>query len=207
MALRAFVNFNYDLRKPLNSKQKAKITNAFREVQELAAQPHQIYRPRNKENLEIAQRQSAGRPLKNFRVAFIGNTGHKGKVQIRSNGTVTVKSENLITNSPLFSPKKFARDPIAEIMRTARAAGGKRFAIRVGKYRTLATYDLPSLIKELEKWKAKYGGAAFVTGIVSFNFRNQKDFAAAQREFLHKRAAAKKANRSSRRRLAKKGRN
>jgi hypothetical protein len=50
-AIRPFIDFNYDLRKPLSKYQKAKIKTYYDEIDQLTARPNKVYRPRKKENL------------------------------------------------------------------------------------------------------------------------------------------------------------
>lgn len=54
-AIRSFVDFNYDLRKPLHAASKAKIDRYFDAINAVQARPNKVYRSKNKKRVREVQ--------------------------------------------------------------------------------------------------------------------------------------------------------
>lgn len=96
-AIRPYVDFNYDLRRPLSSAAKAKITRYYEYIQKLTVRPHQVYRSSNDKNLKAVQRFSqhdTKHPA--LKVAFVPNAGvERMSLTVTKDGKVRGKTGNI----------------------------------------------------------------------------------------------------------------
>lgn len=96
--IRPFVDFNYDLRKPLSSAAKAQISKYYGYIQKLTVREHQVYRSTNKDNLRAVQRFAQHDPKKynRIKVAFVPNAGtERMKLTIGKDGRVRGTTGNI----------------------------------------------------------------------------------------------------------------
>src|SRR4051812_16427516 len=81
--IRRFVEFDYDLRKPLTKSAKSKIKRYHDEITALTNRPYQVFRPRSKQHLREAQEFAQHEQfLPKLRVAFIPTDG-ANKVELK----------------------------------------------------------------------------------------------------------------------------
>lgn len=122
-AIRPFVNFNYDLTKPLAPASKGKIRRYFEHLEALSARDNQIYRARKKSNLrrvqEAAQNEMGAFP--DFKVAFVPKNKNVGriKIKIRKNDVV-FEGEKTSRNFIPLDPQSLATDPIPTVAKAVR---------------------------------------------------------------------------------------
>ena len=133
-AIRSFVNFDYDLRKPLTEYQKRKVRDYYDEIDALTNRANQIYRPRKKENLFAAQRLAQHeKMLPGLKVAFIP-TAEPVKVTLTKTGG-SYKTKHIKTKVITINPKSLASNPDREIRRVLKVAkGASNFHILAGRY-------------------------------------------------------------------------
>ena len=97
-SIRPFVSFNYDLRQPLSSAAKAKITRYYEYIQKLTVRQHQVYRSSNPDNLRAVQRFAQHDPKRygEIKVAFVPNAGaERMKLTIGADGRVRGATRNI----------------------------------------------------------------------------------------------------------------
>lgn len=137
--IRPYVNFDYDLRKPLTAAAQRKILKYWRVVDSLKARNHIVYRPRNKANLRAAQQFAQHEEfLPEINAAFIPVADpESAKLKIRRGKQLrfSVRERGIERESLPFSPFKLARNPAAHIKETlAQEPTATHFAIQAGKY-------------------------------------------------------------------------
>lgn len=112
----------YDLRKPLTKARKVRINKYAREVAALTSRENYLFRPRNKNNLKMAQRvaqHDAGFPA--LKVAFIpwtkpqGARDAKPEIKFRKKGLV-IETSNYRKQFIPFDLEKLADDSELEII-------------------------------------------------------------------------------------------
>lgn len=112
-AIRPFVNFDFDLRKPLSKSDKAKITKYFNLVNKYKQNSHHVYYPRKNNNKAIALRYAGQKPDKNIKAVFIPG---KGNIRVKiKGGRVHTYSTYVHADFYPIDPIKLVRDPDAEI--------------------------------------------------------------------------------------------
>ena len=210
-SIRSFVDFDYDLRKPLHSSQKAKINRYFRAIDQIQARGNKLYRSQNRNRVKAVQR--AGRNefenLPEIKVAFISSSqANPAKVRFR-NGKVKISHENFDELYIEFDMRNLADDASAEIQRALKQAprGAKWFRVNAGKF----TISQPRVKDRVEPFilqlQKKYndfrddGKLAnnnwrnWLNGITTVQTKNQTEL----KEFLRKESAEKQARKKRRR--------
>jgi hypothetical protein len=112
-AIRPFIDFNYDLRKPLSKYQKAKIKTYYDEIDQLTARPYHAYRPRKSERLKKAQQFAQHeKQLKGLKVAFIPTNGiEKPKITFNKAGDLIAETKHVRTEFIPFDPELLIDSP------------------------------------------------------------------------------------------------
>lgn len=168
-AIRPYVNFNYNLKKPLSSYAKAKIKKYFDQIEALKARNHIEYRPRRRDRLkaaqEFAQHETA---LPGLRVAFIpvaNRATAKLKVGRGKTPRFTIKEIRGIERRSIpLRPRALIRNTKAEIDRVlAVEPKATHFAIQAGKYEISHALSRERLLPRVRQLMERYseGGAKF----------------------------------------------
>jgi len=200
-AMRAYVDFDYDLRKPLSPQSKAKIGKYYKALQDYVSEvPNGIkeFRPRSRQHLKTAQA-AAGMDsrLKQFKVAFIP-LPERGDAKIKFNkkGQMRIVSKHTTTSFIPLNPEKLAvDDPLPYIQKKLSSNKYPRYTVNYGEY-TSPVMSADFAAEHIAKLTGKYSVpqannyfANWLTGAWGLNFRNQDDAIAYN---VAKNAASKK---------------
>ena len=151
--IRPYVNFNFDLRKPLSTYAKRKIKRYWDEIDRLSSRPHQIYRPRRKDHLQKAQAfAQQDKPLRGLKVAFIPNNGPKGKVHFTPSGEIKFKSEFVTTSLIEFDIPELIDDPAEHVRQKIKHRTENSYTVQAGDFELPIGVDkklLPEFVAEL----------------------------------------------------------
>lgn len=168
-AIRPYVNFNYNLRKPLTAHAKAKIKKYFDEIEALKARNHVIYRPRRADRLKAAQEFAQHENhLPGLRAAFIpvaNPATAKLKVGRGRVPRFTVKEVRGIERVSIpLRPRALIKDTAAEIGRAlSKEPKATHFAIQAGKYEISHALGRERVLPRVRQLMERYseGGAKF----------------------------------------------
>lgn len=207
-AIRPFVDFDHDLRKPLSSAAKAQITRYYEYIQKLTVRPHQVYRSKDPARLAAVQRFAQHDPGKHLRltVAFVPNPGtEKMRLRIDKNGRVHGKTENIAkVEIPLDHARlvKEGRPYIDKAINKAPKA--KLYVVQAGEFEVPAAKGRQFITDYVAQLMARYGADQFdredknshyygnwMFGITGYNFHEQasiEQYRAAQRKQTKQRA-------------------
>lgn len=195
-AIRPYVSFNYDMRKPLTSYQKRKIKKYYDEVQGLTARSFQTYRPRNKARLAKAMQYSGqNKKLSEFKAALIPTPGQsKVKVKFNKAGRLRVESQySSSTVVPLYIDQLLTR-PDAHIAEQLASVDGNAFTIMADIHEIPQVVDRELVAREVGKLMMKYSDdeknnwfGNWLHGLRSHTFKNQS----AIHEYLRDKEAAR----------------
>ena len=214
-AIRPYVDFDYDLRKPLSSAAKAQITRYYGYIQKLTVRPHQIYRSTDPDKLRAVQRFAQHDPKKHQRlkVAFVPNAGgERMKLRIDKNGRVHGKTGNIAQVEIPLDPLELAEaDANGEAMEYIDAAidaapPAKRYVVQAGEFEVPAAKHRNFITEYVAQLMAKYGADKYseddknshyygnwMFGIIGYNFHNQAqldDYRSTKRRLTKERARA-----------------
>ncbi len=209
-AIRKYVNFDYDLRKPLSKYQKSKIKKYFDAMEALTARPNQVYRPRSKKHLKTAQRYSQhpeGLPA--FKVAFVPNSGTREKIAFHKDGTMVLRSSEHITREVItWNMDDFLNDPYLTVEQAIEDSDGRAFSALCGEFeRTTVSSNKKLTPETIAKLASRYSADNGISedannhhknwlfGIAAYKFDNQADFG----EYSKEKNKAKKDHKDERR--------
>lgn len=185
-AIRSFVNFDYDLRKPLTKHQKRRIKTYFDEIDALTARPYHAYRPKDKARLRTAQEYAQHeKRLPGLKVAFIPTNGvEKPKIRFTKSGELIAETKHirtrflefdelaLIEDAKAHTNDVISQDPIA-----------KSFTILAGRYEIPNSYSRERVGEWVAKFAEKYGNqdlnnyfGNWMVGLSAHHFKEQADF-------------------------------
>lgn len=184
-AIRPFIDFNYDLRKPLSNYQKRKIKEYYDEINALTARPYYVYRPRKSERLTKAQQYAQHeKQLKGLKVAFIPTNGiEKPKISFNKSGDLIAETKHVKTEFIPFDPDLLVDDPENYTRDLIDDIDAKRFTILAGKYEIPNSYSKSRLPANVAKLAGKYGNpdlnnyfGNWMVGLSAHTFSEQADF-------------------------------
>lgn len=184
-AIRPFIDFNYDLRKPLSKYQKAKIKTYYDEINALTARPYHVYRPRKSERLTKAQQFAQHeKQLKGLKVAFIPTNGiEKPKISFNKSGDLIAETKHVRTEFIPFEPNQLINDPETYARDLINDIDAKRFTILAGKYEIPNSYSKSRLPANVAKLAGKYGNpdlnnyfGNWMVGLSAHRFSEQESF-------------------------------
>lgn len=158
--IRPYVEFNYDLRKPLSAAAKRKIKTYYDEIQALTNRPYQVFRPRTKahraEAQEFAQHEKV---LPQLKVAFVPTNGHeKLKIRFTAKGVIA-KSEHVTIEHIRLSTNALLRDAAAHVNERIKSTTAKQFTIQAGRYEIPAGFAREVIGAGVARYVSKYGNA------------------------------------------------
>lgn len=184
-AIRPFIDFNYDLRKPLSNYQKRKIKEYYDEINALTARPYYVYRPHKSERLAKAQQYAQHeKQLKGLKVAFIPTNGiEKPKISFNKSGDLIAETKHVKTEFIPFDPDLLIDDPESYTRDLIDDIDAKRFTILAGKYEIPNSYSKSRLPANVAKLAGKYGNpdlnnyfGNWMVGLSAHTFSEQADF-------------------------------
>lgn len=225
-AIRKYVEFDFDLRKPLASSQKRKINRYYDAIYAIQARANHVFRSSDKARVRTVQRYSRNEfeALPQIKVAFMeyndGNTIEK--IRFNERGEVSVTYKYFRMDFLEFDQERLAVDPDAEIAETLdRAEPAFTYRIAAGKYSIERPRSREQLPDEIKRLMNRYGmdptlrahkdeAAAenhkwenWLTGVIPLYVRNQdelREFRQRDEEMRRKRQKQRKAEREKRRR-------
>ncbi len=132
--LRGFVDFDYDLRKPLSPRSKGKIEKYWLQLNEAQGQAYRIYRPRNKSRLNKVK-DATGFNLPGFKAVIIPSPDPKNPYKVKEKGGQIVFSNSAGEKVFIkFNMPNLLKDADGEITKALNKAKGDRIAIACGKF-------------------------------------------------------------------------
>lgn len=159
--IRKFVDFDYDLRKPLTPSAQRKIKKYHDEISALTNRPYQVFRPRNKAHRVQAQRFAQHEThLPGLKVAFIPTDGiNPVKLKFTKRGVVAKTAHVQWEIIPL-SQAGLYKDAAAEVEKRIRRRKETQFTINAGKYEIPQPYIKESLPAAVAALVMRYGEAS-----------------------------------------------
>lgn len=184
-ALRPYVNFNYDLRKPFTKYQKTKINQYFREYERLTRdKPYdiQVYRTKNKDRLKKA-REFGGNDtrLPGFRVAFIPKTSPEQKIKFSKSGDPYIVSKYVREQFIPIDHDILTVDNIKDyIDDKVKNRPEKVFTVQCGDYELKQSFSRDTIWTEVSRLMHDYSDPEtnkfygnWMRGLVAYTFTNQ----------------------------------
>lgn len=159
--IRKFVDFDYDLRKPLTPYAQRKIKKYHDEISALTNRPYQVFRPRSSAHRVQAQRFAQHEThLPGLKVAFIPTDGiNPVRLKFTKHGVVA-KTEHVQWEVIQLSQAGLYKDAAAEVERKIRRRPESQFTINAGKYEIPQPYIKESLPGAVARLVMRYGEAS-----------------------------------------------
>lgn len=156
--IRKFVNFDYDLRKPLSVSAKKKIKQYHDEISALTNRPYQVYRARNPKHLRKAQEFAQHeKRLPGLKVAFIPTDGaNRVKLTFAKKGVIAHTEHVTSWRVPLDVYELFD-DPEGHVNRVLKRVHAGQFTIEAGKYEIPQGYIKETVGKAVARLTMRYG--------------------------------------------------
>lgn len=160
-AIRPFVNFDYDLRKPLHSSQKRKINRYFEAIKEASAGGKKVYRSRNKKRVRAVQRAADNefQNLPDVKVAFYDSPpGNPRRVRFTDDGRVRFNAANFNMEEILIPASRLATDPENAVNEAIEENGtpAKFFQVKTGKHRSTRIESRNTIGDLVARWVEEY---------------------------------------------------
>lgn len=217
--IRPFVNFNYDLRKPLTKSAKAKIKKYHDLISEFKSHTVTVKRFKRKDRLKAAQAYSQtpkGYPA--LKVAFIpgedvpelkwtGKNKLKIKVKKKGGGEILVDFIEFDEDAILDDPGEHVRELLKE------HPDAKWFTIAAGIHEMRHAHKRNFIAREVERLAMRYSGDApfsnpdqnhyygnWMRGLRVYDFKNQESAASYMQHKQEIAAALAKKRKNARRR-------
>jgi len=207
--IRRFVDFDYDLRKPLSKAAKRKIKEYHDEITALTNRPYQVYRPKRRDHLHEAQEFAQhGKRLPGLKVAFLPVDGsNKVKLRFTKHGVVG-KTKHVVITDVKLSVSQLLINPEKHVNERIAGNPAKQFTVQAGRYEIPSPY-LPSTIgKAVARLVSRYGAESgydednnhyfgrWLHGLKAYEFEQQ----AGLQEYLIEKAKNIKEGKRARRR-------
>jgi hypothetical protein len=184
-AIRPFIDFDYDLRKPLTKYQKSRIREYYKEVDALTARPYYVFRPRSKQHLIKAQQFAQHeKSLPGLKVAFIPTSGTTKPIIRFKNGKYTQTIDHVTTELIQFNKTELIKDSkghVENVIKEKRNA--KRFTILAGRYEIPRSYSRNLIAQYVAQYTAKYSNpdknnyfGNWMVGLAAHHFKDQATF-------------------------------
>jgi len=184
--IRKFVDFDFDLRKPLSKYQKAKIKKYHHEIDALPSRPYHAYRSKDKKRLQRAQEFAQHeKRLPGLKVAFIPTDGeHRPKIRVNKKGEITATTDHVITRGLELDTFELLENPVEHV--NAVIAGhpdAKSFTVKAGRFEIPQPHSRATIANYVARLTARYYAGAghhyhgnWLHGLSSHQFKNQADF-------------------------------
>lgn len=159
--IRKFVDFDYDLRKPLTPYAQRKIKKYHDEIAALTNRPYQVFRARSKAHRVQAQRFAQHEThLPGLKVAFIPTDGiNPVRLKFTQHGVVA-KTKHVQWEIIPLSKAGLYKDAAAEVEKRIRRRKEVQYTINAGKYEIPQPYIKESLPQAVARLVMKYGEAS-----------------------------------------------
>ena len=193
--IRPYINFNYNLNKPLTAYAKRKIKKYHDALVTMTARPNRVYRPRDKKKLKTAMVAAGGAYMRGFNAVFVevNPSADYTKIKTDNGFLVTVNEHTKNTFLPLnmekllTDPGKHTRDVIDQVPHI------KHFSLLARDFEILSAFDAEGIIDYVVRMLSSYGAMtlrggearyrdAWILGLTGHEFRNQYDFFTYQSE-------------------------
>jgi len=186
--IRRFVDFDYDLRKPLTKSQRAKVRRYYEEISALTNRPYQVFKSRNKKNLRDAQiYANNGRNLPGLTVAFIPTDGkNRVKLTFRKKGVIA-KTKHVTATVIYLDTDELLVDPVAHVNDLIKNHPAEQFTVRADVYEIPSPYMRSTIGDAVARYVNRYGEANGLTpddnhyyahwlhGLNAYTFQDQGD--------------------------------
>jgi hypothetical protein len=209
-AIRGFINFDFDLRKPLSRYQKQKIKTYYDEIDALTARPYYSYRPRDKTRLAKAQKYAQHeKSLPGLKVAFIPTNGKdKPKIRYNNKSELIVSTKHISSRLLEFDKNELIKDAKSHVEKVIkRDKTAKRFTILAGKYEIPNSYSRSIVPEQVVNLALKYSAPEannyfgnWMVGLTAHHFHDQADFDEYRNAKMKAKVKHKAARRNSKRR-------
>jgi hypothetical protein len=210
--IRPYVDFNYNLNKPLSKYAKAKIKRYYDEIDSLSARGHIIYRPRNKARRKAAiEYAGQDKSLTQLKTVLIPVANPEKRPQLKfKNNKLILKGEFVTTEIIPFDQFELIKDPEKHAAQVISALpNDARFTIRVGEGgrfeipQDIEKSRIPSRVQILttnynDKDRNDYFGN-WLFGVQMHTFDNQADFSEYQDAKFKAKKKLKKQRQSAKR--------
>lgn len=197
-AIRSYVDFDYDLRKPLTKYQKSKIKKYFNEIDALTARPYQVYRPRTKDHLKKAQDFAQHeKRLPGLKVAFIPTNGKdRARIRFDSKGNIETVTNHITTRGLSLNTDALLKDPIKHVNQVIKKEPhAKRFSVLCGRFEIPVTHSRETVAGYVAFLTGKYTAdkgnhfhGNWLHGLAAHYFTDQSSF----NDYMTEKQAAKK---------------
>lgn len=184
--IRKYVNFDYDLRKPLSNYEKRKIKKYWDEIHALTARPYHVYRPRTADHLKKAQEFAQHeKRLPGLKVAFIPTNGtEKPRIRFTKDGEITATTEHVTTRVvQLDMMQLIEREADYIKVVVAENPDAKSFTVLCGRYEIPVGVSPSRLPAYVGKLTAKYSNVDannyfgnWLHGLAAHHFKEQASF-------------------------------
>lgn len=185
-AIRPYINFNYDLRRPLTHHQKARIREYYKEIAELTQRGAIVFRPRRKDHLKTAQKFAQHeKHLPGLKVAFIPIASETDIPQVKFNkkGDIVVKGKYVRSKFIKLSVDGLIKDAKSEVERAIKKVkDAKAFQVQAGKHLIAETFSRETIAMNVARLQQKYSNddksnyfGNWMHGLLAHNFKNQSD--------------------------------
>lgn len=180
--IRPYINFNYDLRKPLSKTQKRKIAVYYNELAALFSRPYQIYRPKGgRASKKLQAFAQHDRYLPGLKVAVIPNNGEEMKITKNKKGEYKAKGEFVEFSTVPLDTDELLENPEAHVNERIEQYPAKQYTIQAGRYE-IPIPHLPNTVgKAVAKLCAKYSDESdnhyfgnWLHGLIRYKFHNQE---------------------------------
>lgn len=181
--IRPYVNFDYDLRKPLTAAAKRKIKLYHDEVEALTARPYQVYRPRRRDHLAQVQDFSQHeKKLPGLKVAFVPTDGsHKLNIRFTKEGVVADSSEGIHQARIKLDTAALLKDPIKHVNDRIRGRKEKTFTVQAGRYEIPHSYNRERIAIGVARYVSTYSNpeannyfGRWLHGVIAYSFSKQE---------------------------------
>lgn len=215
-AIRRYVDFDYDLRKPLAPSQKRKIARYAEALREISARSNKVYRSQDIRRVREVQKLSRNEfeNLPGFRVAFVESPeANPVKVRLTKKGKPRLVAQFFEMGFIPFNPRGLAESPEDETKRAMSQSPSKFFRVSTGKFSIATAFDRNILPGEVAKLVSRYdvdakdptklaGGKSlnhhysrWLNGVISLEVKNQSDL----EDFLRRDVEAKRQRKARKR--------
>lgn len=190
-AIRPFVDFDYNLNRPLGPSQKAKIKRYYDAIENIQSRSNKVFRSRVRKNVEAVQKFGRNEfdGLPGIKVAFYESPqANPTQVRIR-NGRVTAKSQYFDIGFIELDSEALADDPDAVLDEALAESTAKYFRVSTGRFSIESTQTRSRIKPKVKRLMQKYdtykddGTRAnnnyrnWLNGLIEIHAQNQNDLA------------------------------
>lgn len=184
IAIRKFVNFDFDLRRKLTRYQKRKIKTYFDEINALTARPFYVYKPRDNKKLKAAQDFAQhSKKLRDLKVAFISTHEKNPRIRFNKKGEVVMSTRHVTTRHISLDTLELIKNPVEYVNGRIKNVNAKRFSILADKYEIPVSYSKATIANGVARMCERYSNedannfhGNWLHGLAAFTFKNQSSY-------------------------------